>query len=68
MTVAAGAMSSLLTKPTRFAHGLHITKQPVHAGDQTTIGDLTGTYFDTGDQWAALCAVLDAGDTPFRSK
>lgn len=66
MMVAAGAMSSFLTEPTRFAHGLNITKQAVHAGGHTTIGDLTGTYFDTDDEWAALSAVLDTDDTPFR--
>jgi len=66
MMVAAGAMSSFLTEPTRFSLGLNITKQAIHAGGHTTIGDLTGTYFDTDDEWESLSAVLDTPDTPFR--
>ena len=66
MMVAAGAMSSFLTEPKRFALGLNITKQAIHAGGHTTIGDLTGTYFDTDDEWDSLRSVLDTDDTPFR--
>lgn len=66
MMVAAGAMSAFLTEPARFTHGLEITKQAIHAGGHTTIGDLTGTYFDTDEEWEALSAVLDHPDTPFR--
>ena len=59
-------MNRFLTEPTRFTRGLEITKQAIHAGGHTTIGDLTGTYFDTDDEWEALRSVLDTDDTPFR--
>lgn len=64
--LAAGAMTGFLTEPDRFKHGLSITKRAVHAGGHTTIGDLTGTYFDTDEEWQSLCEVLDTDDTPFR--
>ena len=64
--MAAGQMTGYLTETARFAHGLEITKQAIHAGGHTTIGDLTGSYFDTDDEWDSLCAVLDTDDTPFR--
>jgi len=64
--VATGALLGFLTGSERFTHGLAITKQAVHAGGQTTIGDLTGTYFDTDQEWDDLTAVLGTDDTPFR--
>lgn len=64
--LAAAAMMGYLTAPERFTHGLNITKQAVHAGGHTTIGDLTGTYFDTDQEWEDLVAVLGTDDTPFR--
>jgi len=66
MSMAAGVMNAFLTAPERFSHGLDLTKQAVHAGGHTTIGDLTGTYFDTDVEWEALRAALDTDDTPFR--
>lgn len=64
--LAAGAINGFLIAPDRFRHGLEITKRAVHNGGHTTIGDLTGTYFDTDDEWQALVDVLDTDDTPFR--
>jgi len=66
MSMAASVMNRYLTAPDRFRHGLEITKAAIHAGGHTTIGDLTGTYFDTDDEWESLRAVLDTDDTPFR--
>ncbi len=64
--LAAGAMMSYLTAPDRFTRGLTLAKQAIHAGGNTTIGDLTGTYFDTDEEWDALTSILDTDDTPFR--
>ncbi|MEM7321584.1 MAG: amidohydrolase [Actinomycetota bacterium] len=64
--LATSRMTGYLTDPARFRHGLELTKAAVHAGGHTTIGDLTGTYFDTEEEWAAMCAVLGTDDTPFR--
>ena len=66
MQMAAGQMNRYLTEHDRFVHGLELTKASIHAGGHTTIGDLTGTYFDTDDEWDVLCEVLDTDDTPFR--
>jgi len=66
MVTAIGAMAPYLLDPDRFLHGLELTKAAVHQGGQTTIGDLTGTQFDSDTEWAALRSVLDADDTPFR--
>lgn len=64
--LAAGALTRFLTERERFTHGLTLTKEAIHAGGHTTIGDLTGTYFDTDEEWQALLEVLDTPDTPFR--
>ena len=64
--LATSRMIGYLTEETLFQHGLELTKAAVHAGGHTTIGDLTGMYFDTEDEWNAMRAVLDTDDTPFR--
>ncbi len=66
MFIAAGAMGPYLTEPARFLRGLELTRDAVHQGGQTTIGDLTGTQFDTDVEWDALRAVIDSPSTPFR--
>ena len=66
MGIAAAAMGDVLTGPERFLRGLELTARAVHAGGHTTIGDLTASQFDRDDEWAALTAVLDTPETPFR--
>ena len=64
--VATARMIGYLTDRDRFTHGLGLAKAAIHAGGHTTIADLTGTYFDSDDEWDMMCAVLDTDDTPFR--
>ncbi|MCP5181696.1 MAG: amidohydrolase [Pseudomonadales bacterium] len=64
--MATARMMGYLTDPERFRHGLSLVKAAIHAGGHTTIGDLTGGYFDTDDEWEAMRDVLDTPDTPFR--
>ncbi len=66
MYVGAVAMSGHLNDHDRFRHGLALAKAAVHQGGHTTIGDLTGSQFDTDVEWAALDEVLGGDDTPFR--
>lgn len=66
--LATSRMTWFLTEDKRFRHGLALTKQAVHAGGHTTIGDLTGGYFDTDNEWDAMVAMLDTEDTPFRTQ
>lgn len=66
--LAAGRLNPYFTEPDRFAHGLRLVKEAVHAGGHTTIGDLTGGYFDTDNEWDVLVAELDSADTPFRTQ
>ena len=66
MAVGAAAMSSYIMDPDRFRHGLELTKAAVHQGGHTTIGDLTGSQFDSDTEWAALNEIIGAESTPFR--
>jgi predicted amidohydrolase YtcJ len=64
--LATARMTGYLTEPERFRNGLSLAKAAIHAGGHTTIGDLTGSYFDTDQEWDMMCSVLDTADTPFR--
>ncbi len=66
MGIGAAAMSGHIMDPDRFRHGLELTKAAVHQGGHTTIGDLTGSQFDSDTEWAALHEVIGGPDTPFR--
>lgn len=66
MGVGAAAMSPYIMDHDRFRHGLELTKAAVHHGGHTTIGDLTGSQFDSDAEWDALHEVLGTDDTPFR--
>ena len=68
MSVALGAMGSYLSSPERFHHGLELTRDAVHQGGQTTIGDLIGSQWDSDEEWDALYAVLDNDAVPFRTQ
>ncbi len=66
MGVGAAAMSSYIMDPNRFRHGLELAKAAVHQGGHTTIGDLTGSQFDSDTEWASLHEVIGTDTTPFR--
>lgn len=68
MMVGAGAMSPSIMEPDRFRHGLALAKAAVHEGGQTTIGDLTGSQFDTDTEWEVLNEIIGSDTTPFRTQ
>lgn len=54
--------------PERFAKGMARLAQVVHFGGQTTIGDMAVGIFDFDAEIAAMRAVIDTDDTPFRTE
>jgi len=54
--------------PERFAKGMERLAQVVHFGGQTTIGDMAVGIFDFDKEMAAMRAVIDTDNTPFRTE
>ena len=66
LALAMAGMKKLLLSPERFRHGLELTKRAVHFGGHTTICDMGMPMLDMDLEWAAMLAVMDRDDTPFR--
>lgn len=66
LSVAFAGMQDYLLSPERFRHGLQLTKQAVHFGGHTTIGDMAVPLMDLEREWPALLDVIEREDTPFR--
>lgn len=66
--VAMTAMRSHLLSPAHFEKGLEITRQVIHAGGHTTIGDLSYPMIDDALEWAALERLFGGDEVPFRTQ
>ncbi|NKB98392.1 MAG: amidohydrolase family protein [Pseudomonadales bacterium] len=66
--VAISKLNPWILAPERYAEGLRRLKAVVHAGGQTTIGDLATGLFDFETEANALLEHLNGDDVPFRSR
>ena len=68
LSFAINRLNPWILSPERFAHGLERLKSVVHAGGQTSIGDLATGLFDFDSELATLKEILEGDDVPFRTR
>lgn len=68
LAVAINRLNPWILAPERYHAGLQRLKQVVHAGGQTSIGDLATGLFDFESEAQALKQCLDDDDVPFRTR
>ena len=68
LSLSISRLNPWILAPQKYAHGLQRLKDVVHAGGQTSIGDMAVGLFDFESEFEALKHEIDGDDVPFRTR
>ncbi len=67
LIAAIGKLNPTILSPAWIARGLTLTREAIHMGGVTTVGDMAAGNLDLEMEWAALQHHIGGPDVPFRT-